>query len=323
MAKSSVMIFFGLIIFLTGVSANARGVPEVIRLGIVSTGWTSHLPVGVASKAGFFEEQGLEVLPINMIGDPLVMAGIFGGHVDMAISGASVVWGIAQGGAAKIVASLNPSLLYWLVGSKGLKDVRQLKGKIIGVTRAGALSEFVTERALRNLGLIRGQDYTILAIGGANLRALALEGGKIAAAPMTPPELVSLKEKGFPVLLDMGATIPNFPQTVISASNALSRDPHAVAGFLKAMIKAMRLIKTDGKLVVKLASSNKHTPKSDPKKEEAALFYYGDKFRDGNITERDIEVIIGAFVESGKMTRVKPAAVFDEQFLKKALQGLP
>lgn len=263
------------------------------------------------------------MLPINMIGDPLVMAGIFGGHVDIAISGASIVWGIAQGGAAKIVASLNPSLLYWLVGSKRLKDVKQLKGKIIGVTRAGALSEFVTERALRNVGLIGGRDYTILAIGGANLRALALETGKIAAAPVTPPELVSLKEKGFPVLLDMGAAIPNFPQTVISASNAIIRqDPDAIAGFLRAMIKAMRLIKTDKNLAVKLASSNKYTPKSDPKKEEAALAYYGDKFKDGNITERDIEVLIEAFVESGKMIRVKPRSVFDERFLKEALQNL-
>src|ERR1700675_2140111 len=110
-----------------------------IRLVLVSLSWNSELPLRVAIAKGYFKEQGLGFEPIFIRGGPGALAAMVSGDADFgSIGGAQAVMRArARGLDVSIIGSISNTTNYAVVGSKGIKTVRELKGKIVGVTGAG------------------------------------------------------------------------------------------------------------------------------------------------------------------------------------------
>ena len=117
---------------------------KTIRLVVVSLSWSSQLPIRVAMSKGYFREQGIAIEPIFIRGGPAAMAALISGDADFAsVGGAQVVIRPrARGLDVSIIGSVSNYVTYLIIGSKGTKTVADLKGKIIGVTGAGAFSDF-------------------------------------------------------------------------------------------------------------------------------------------------------------------------------------
>jgi ABC-type nitrate/sulfonate/bicarbonate transport system substrate-binding protein len=84
------------------------------------------------------------VEPIFVRGGPTALAALISGDVDFAsVGGAQApIRSRAKGLDVHIIASLSNYTNYTLLGSKETKSVEDLRGKIIGVTGAGAFSDF-------------------------------------------------------------------------------------------------------------------------------------------------------------------------------------
>ena len=115
-----------------------------LRIVFVSLSWNNQLPFRIAIAKGFFKDQGLTVEQIFVRGGPTAIAALVSGNVDFAsIGGAQApIRSNARGLDLQIIASLSNFTNYALLGSTEAKNVEELRGKVIGVTGAGAFSDF-------------------------------------------------------------------------------------------------------------------------------------------------------------------------------------
>ncbi len=226
---------------------------KTIRLVIVSLSWNSDIALRVAMAKGYFKEQGITVEPILIRGGPLAMAALISGDADFgSIGGAqAVIRSRARGLDVSIIGSISNAINYVVVGDKQTKTVADLRGKMIGVTGAGAFSEFAMRTFLKKSNIDPDKDVVIRAIGGTVLRATALEKGLIAAAPFSPEDAVRLIDKGFPLIINLSESL-GIPQSiVITRGEMLEKYPETSKRFLKALILGLQLAKKNKKEAIK------------------------------------------------------------------------
>ena len=233
---------------LAGFAANATA-QEKKNLRVVFTGlaWNSELPFRIALARGYFKAQGLEIQPIFVRGGPAALAALSSGEVDFAeIGGAQAIMrSRARGLDAAIIGAISNATNYQIVGNKSTRTLEAMKGKIVGVTGAGAFSDFAMRTFLRRKGIDPDKDVMLRAIGGSNLRASALEKGIVAAAPFAPDDTVRLTGLGFPMIANLSDTL-NIPQTILTARNEfLDKNPDTSTRFLKSLILAIQLAKSN------------------------------------------------------------------------------
>ena len=246
--RSSGIRFSALVLYvLLGLYSSTSSAQEKKNLRVVFTGlaWNSELPFRVALARGFFKGQGLEIQPIFVRGGPAALAALSSGEVDFAeIGGAQAIMrSRARGLDGVIIGAISNATNYQTVGSKSTRTLDDMKGKIVGVTGAGAFSDFAMRIFLRRKGIDPDRDVTLRAIGGSNLRAGALEKGLVAAAPFAPDDTVRLTRLGFPMLANLSDTLV-IPQTILTSRvDFLEKNPETSKRFLKALILGIQLAK--------------------------------------------------------------------------------
>jgi NitT/TauT family transport system substrate-binding protein len=248
--RTAILTWYMSLVLLCAVWASAPSAAnsqEKKNLRVVFTGlaWNSELPFRVALVRGFFKAQGLDIQPIFVRGGPAALAALSSGEVDFAeIGGAQAIMrSRARGLDAVIIGAISNATNYQIVGSKSTRTLEEMKGKTIGVTGAGAFSDFAMRTFLRRKGIDPDKDLMLRAIGGSNLRASALEKGIVAAAPFAPDDTVRLTRIGFPMIANLSDTL-TIPQTILTARNeSLEKNPETAKGFLKALILGIQLAK--------------------------------------------------------------------------------
>ena len=224
-----------------------------LRIVFVSLSWNNQLPFRVAIAKGFFKDQGLTLEPIFVRGGPIAITALISGNVDFAsIGGAqAAIRSNARGLDLQIIASLSNYTNYTLLGSKEAKSVEDLRGKIVGVTGAGAFSDFAIRIYLKRHSLDPDRDVTLRAIGGTALRAIALERGVISAAPFSAEDTVRLLDKGFPMIVNLNEAL-RIPQSVfVTRGEVLQKYPETTKRFLKAVIMGMQFAKHNKQEAIK------------------------------------------------------------------------
>jgi len=220
---------------------------KTLRVVFTGLAWNSELPFRVALARGFFKSQGLDILPIFVRGGPAALAALSSGEVEFAeIGGAQAVMrSRARGLDVAIIGAISNAVAYQLVGGKSTRSLEDIKGKVVGVTGAGAFSDFATRTFLRRKGIDPDKDVTLRAIGGSNLRVGALEKGLVAAAPFAPEDTVRLTRLGYPMIANFSDTL-NIPQTLINTRNDyLDKQPDITKRFLKGLVLGIYYAKTN------------------------------------------------------------------------------
>jgi ABC-type nitrate/sulfonate/bicarbonate transport system substrate-binding protein len=278
------------------------------------------LPIVVAQDFGFFAAEGLEVKTVFIRGGPTAMAALVGGGVDyIFVAGVAAVRAIAQNAPMIIISGMQPYMDYTLIGAKGITDVDELKGKVVGVTGPGGVAEFAAVEGLAKKGLVRDRDYKILyGVGNSPARAQALETGKIQASPFSFLERLELERKGFPVLFDIGSVMPGFPFVVIvSGKQKIEADPEGVVALLRAINRGLDFLKKNPDKVAD-AVIKKNTF-GDPATVRKVIHQFA-RLYSISISKEDIDSLIAATrieAEAKKIGGVEK--FFTRQFLLKAL----
>jgi NitT/TauT family transport system substrate-binding protein len=273
------------------------------------------LPVAVAEQGGFFKAEGVEVRAIVASGGPLMMALLLSGHAEMVMSGAnSVAQAISRGAPISIVGGVRNRMDYALIGAKGLKTFKDLKGKFVGVTGVGSLGEFVTLESLRRSGLIRDRDYTVVYIeGGPAARMAALRTGRVATVPLTPGQRVVMTEEGFPLLLDVGQVLPEFPSTVLVATKQfINGSPNTLVKILRALGKAMDFIREDKDKALQMGKA--YGLRGELALERKALDLYADDF-DVRLKRESVAAVLTSLKLKGSVDDY-----FLDSFVNRAVQ---
>ena len=171
---------------------------------------TSAVVLYVARDKGYFAKEGLDVKITEFASGAESERAMASGAVDMGGGGLGTTLIMAnQGIKAKNVALFQSKSIFTLVASNKLDakpgDLKALRGKNIGISSPGSLTDLFLRIALRDAGLDPDRDVTIIATGGLNAHLPALQAGRIDAQMTWEPATVTITkgEKAGKILLDL------------------------------------------------------------------------------------------------------------------------
>lgn len=317
------LVAFAFLLLSQPVSTEAQE-KKLVRVVFVSLSWNSELPVRIALAKGYFKEQGITIEPIFIRGGPAAIAALVSGDVDFgSIGGAqAVIRSRARGLDVFIIGSISNKVNYAIVGNKETKSIEDLRGKIVGVTGAGAFSDFAVRIFLKKANIDPDRDVTLRAIGGTTLRVAALERGLIAAAPFSPEDAVRLVKNGFPLIVNLSESL-GIPQSIIVArAEVLQKLPETSKRFLKAIILGVQLARKSKNEAIK--AGYEAGLKGDPESVSKAYDLYAPSFTtDLSVAADGIQLMLDEDIRSGlvdkKMTLDQ---VIDDRILKLAREEL-
>ena len=295
-----------------------------LRTVFVSLSWNNQLPIRVAINRGFFRDQGLTLEPIFVRGGPIAITALVSGNVDYAsVGGAQApIRSNARGLDLHIISSMSNYTNYTLLGSKDARTVEELRGKIIGVTGAGAFSDFAIRIYLKRNNLDPDKDATLRAIGGTALRALALEKGLIAAAPFSAEDTVRLLDKGFPMIVNLNEAL-RIPQSVfVTRGEVLQKYPETTKRFLKAVILGVQFAKHNKQEAIKIGYAAGLKGEPDVVNRAYDLFSPGYA-ADLSIAQDGIQIMLDEDIRAGVVEKnFTLDRVITDKILKQAQQEL-
>jgi ABC-type nitrate/sulfonate/bicarbonate transport system substrate-binding protein len=297
---------------------------KTIRLVVVSLSWSNQLPLRIAMAKNYFKEQGLEIEPIFIRGGPAAMAALISGDVDFgSIGGAqAIIRTRARGLDVSIIGSVSNSVNYVVIGRKGKKSVEDLKNQIIGVTSAGAFSDFAMRLFFKKHNLDPERDVTLRAVGNTTMRAAALEKGLVAAAPFSPDDAVRLTDKGFPLIANLNKELAIPQSIIITRGEVLAKQPEASKRFLKALILGLQVAKNNKEEAIRLGYAAGLKGERDVV-EKAYDLYAPGYTTDLTIAREGIQHMLAADITNGLVDKnMTVESVIDDHVLKLAQEEL-
>ncbi len=239
--------------FAPGVFAQAKQLRHIyIGVSSVSMG---NIIIYVAKEARIYEKYGLDADPVAMRGSGESSKAMIGGSIQFSpIATPTVINADLSGADLVILGHTLPGVVHAMIVKPEIKRAEDLKGKKIGVTTFGSLTDFLVQYALRKKGLNPQRDVTLIQIGGDPERIGALKQGSIDAASLSFPGYGIAMKMGFPMLWDSAKEI-NYPWIEITTRRSIiQKDRELVMNYVKAHLEATALFKRDrefGKKVIK------------------------------------------------------------------------
>ena len=297
-------------------------VAKTINVAYPSPSWNTSLPISMAKEFGLFTAEGLEVQPVYVRGVPRR----YGRSTwrrrrfrrDRRSHGGYKHSKRSRYRYCRRPHSLHRSSSYRRQG--GVTRLGELKGKVVGVTGSGGVTEFATVEALARKGLLRDKDYTILYSGNSPARVNALENGLIQAGAFSAIEKVVMEQKGYPLLLETGKTIPEFPfMVIVTSRQKIKAHPSEIMAFLRAVRNSMNLIQTNKEKVI--GAALKKDPNANVAVLRKSLDYTVDSFSI-NLAKKNIQALVNA-AKLGVNLDAPGAAekFFLEDFMNKVLSS--
>jgi NitT/TauT family transport system substrate-binding protein len=201
----------------------------------------------IAKEAKYFDREGLAVELVRVGGSTRIVAALIGGSGQLIHAGEpAVIPAAARGSDAVIIAAISRVPQHKLIGRPEIKEVKDLKGKTVGITSFGASSDFVLRFALQKHGLDPNKDVSIVQTGGQPEGLAALIAGKIYAQRMSFPLHMKALQLGMRELVDFSALgLEENNGTVITTRSFIAQRRGTVMGFMRAFVRGMHRFKTD------------------------------------------------------------------------------
>ncbi len=203
---------------------------------------TTAVPLLVASDKGFFQKEGLTVETIRINSAPTTYQALISGDVDAACGAPTgLLPSHAQGAEVIAVGSWDNLVPYVWVTRDKITDIRELRGKKVGVNRAGSKPWLIIHVLLQDAGLDPVKDLTLLQMGGGSQERVAalMRGGIDATLADALLEPIMVK-RGFFVLRGRPTPFMNAPIAV--KRSYLTGQRSTLKKFVKAFADATRYL---------------------------------------------------------------------------------
>jgi NitT/TauT family transport system substrate-binding protein len=258
--------------FTTDVSYAAEGLQK-LRVAYAAITAAFSIP-WVVKEAGIFQRHGLDVELVYIAAGSRAVQTLVGGSVDVAAIGgpAGVDAQLAGADTVYVGIAVNRVIMFTVVGPQ-IQRVEDLRGKMIGVTRIGTVTDYFTRIYLRQNGLVPDRDVMVRQTGGLLETVAALKAGQVHGGTFGFPAVLHAKAAGFRVLVDYNAQGYRYPLSgIVVTQKFLRSNQSAIRRFLEAHIEAVHRFKTDPNFTMNVIG--KYTQTNDrPMLEETHRVY--------------------------------------------------
>jgi len=198
------------------------------------------LPAQIAVAKGFFKDENLEPLLIQMRSQVTVPA-LLSGEVHYTLSFGNIIGSAMTGLPFKILAVLTDKPLHSIVARPEIKTIGDMRGKRMGSQRIGGSDQLAAEAILQAKG-VDVKDVQFVTLGGDEpVRTEMLRKGLVDAICTVPPGPVRLAREGFNILggpkdLKIGSPI----SAVAVTDTRLKTHREETKRVLRAMLRCLR-----------------------------------------------------------------------------------
>lgn len=274
----------------------------------------------VGKEKGFYREEGIEIQPI-MAGMLQGIQGLIGGSFDYSQMLGQGGGAIMRGAPLKIVMAFDTRPSWFLLGTKNMKTIQDLKGKQLAVSSFGAALDQMTRELLPRFGMEPMRDVILRAIEPPPNRLAALLSGAVDAAVLTHPETIIARRQGFNQLLFFGDHIEFVSAGVVATERNITQRPDFVRRFIRGALKTFYWLKENEKEVVaRLAKATKSS-----ETDGLELYRTGVKLfsQDGAIPRRLQERMVSLQRKVLNIEKdLRPESVYDFNFVRTANKEL-
>lgn len=268
-----------------------------------------------AMDNGLFDKYAIKVEHKFISGSAINLAALATDEISFLYCAADgTIPGLASGVDGKLIASPLIGLPYVLLAQKDVKRLEDLKGKSIGVSRAGDLDDGLMKAMLKKFNL--SADVTIRPMGGSQPeRYSAMMAGVIQAAPVTPPLDARGKKDGLNVIYNLkDLNLPFIYSSVHTNPKTMRERPQLVQRFVAAIAESLYFAEKNPDRAK--ASLSKVLKINDSEILQSAYDAYAI-----SLVNRSMLVPAGALAEAvdiardtGTNVRKKPSELFDNSF---------
>ena len=233
---------------------------EIVRVGYPSLA-TGFAASWVTADKGIWKKHGLDVELIFLRGGGRTVAALISGSVDFILgSDIGVVTAILQGASLTRVGVTTNTLGYSIVTQPSIKTVRDLKGKIIGITPGRDAAYARVVKLLRDNGMDSNKDVTFLSVGdgGPAARVAALSTGVIHASMFTPPSDMISEKAGMRILSRMD--VANVGGGINTTPQFIQKNRPLALRFLRGYMEGIQYLKTHKDESMKIFSKYVRNP---------------------------------------------------------------
>ena len=162
-----------------------------IRVGVPSVGM-GNIIIFITKEGKLFEKYGLDAEVITVMGSGIGSKALISGNLDIIpIATPTVIAANLAGADMAILAHTMPAVVHALMVQPEIKRPEDLKGKKIGVSSLGSLTDFLVRSIAKKKGLNPDRDITLLTTGGSDSeRVMALKAGAVDASALSHPAMV-------------------------------------------------------------------------------------------------------------------------------------
>jgi len=217
------------------------------------------IAVNVGDQIGFFKKHGLDLKIVDFNGGGKMIQALTAGSVDIGDGAGTQMAFVAKGVPMMAVCENTTTLPYFSIGvpwDSPIKTKEELKGKKIGVSSAGSLTDWLTRELARKEGW--GADgVTSVAIGIGTSSTAAFREHLIDAYVGGTTTFLAMAEKQIGrVLVPVSDYEGNVASGTLFASNQLIKtNPDAIRAFLAAWLETTEFMRTHKAETVKIWSS--------------------------------------------------------------------
>jgi NitT/TauT family transport system substrate-binding protein len=300
------------------------GTPEVPAAERVVIAYPSpsptFLPLIVAHRRGFFTQEELQVDLVKILSGPAV-SGLIAGSIEYTTSLGGTILAAMRGAPVQALACFSSRPMEFLMGSKNIKTINDLKGKTVAVNAIGQPQHYITIEILKAAGLNPSQDVIFRPLGDETNRFQGLVLGDIDGATLGPQGAIEGKKAGLNLLVN-AADVIDLPLAGIGATKKrIAENPDQIRRLLRASLKGIQYIRENRTGTVEII---KTWFKLEP---DVATATYDLAFkafsRDGEVNEKGIRLSMDLARLSGKFDKdISPAEVVDFTLLRRARSEL-
>ncbi|MBV9970108.1 MAG: ABC transporter substrate-binding protein [Xanthobacteraceae bacterium] len=290
---------------------------DAVRIGKAVSSSFIFAGLELGKEQGIWASEGIDIQISAFRGDGQLQQALSAGALDFGLGSGPGMGYVVKGVPARAVASIaeEPRNMSVVVTNNGrVKTVDDLRGKRIGVTTAGSLTDWLARRLAADKGW--GRDgVDVVPLGEMRTRLAAMKSGELDASVTATEESLQLQEQGVGrMLMTFGDAVPDFHTHVIFAADAArQKNPGLVRRVLRAWFKTAAFMRDNR------AATVKSVAKTMALSEKVVDRVYDEEIKmlsyDGAFSPKALDVIRLSLKELGILEQVPDAKnLYDGSF---------
>ena len=243
-----------ILILALGAAGFAQNKPlKKIRVGVPSVGM-GNIIIFITKEGKLFEKYGLDAEVITVMGSGIGSKALISGNLDIIpIATPTVIAANLAGADMAILAHTMPAVVHALMVRPDIKRPEDLKGKKIGVSSLGSLTDFLVRSIAKKKGLNPDRDITLITTGGSDTeRVMALKAGSVEASAVSHPGYGIARKMGFSMLWDSAKELDYPWMEITTRRAAIKSDRELITQYMKAHLEGIALFKTNRDFSIKV-----------------------------------------------------------------------